>query len=130
MSVNSVAISGHLTRDPDLRTTQGGTPLLAIGVAVNEMHKNQQTGEWEERANFVDCVLFGSRADWMARDLHKGKLVTVSGKLRYTTWERDGERRSKLEVVADDIEYERPPRQQQQQFAAPTPAMYEDNPPF
>ena len=129
MSINSVTVSGHLTRDPDLRTTQGGTSILAFSVAVNERHKNQQTGEWEEYPNFVDCVLFGARAEWMARDLHKGKLVTVSGKLRYTTWERDGERRSKLEVVADDIEYERPPRQQQQ-FAAPTPAMYEDNPPF
>ena len=128
MSINRVVISGNLTRSPELRTTQGGTPLLAIGVAVNDRHKNQQ-GEWEERANFVDVVLFGSRAEWMARDLHKGKLVTVSGKLRYTTWERDGERRSKLEVVADDIDYERPPRQQQQ-YVASTPAMYEDNPPF
>ena len=129
MSINSVNISGHLTRDPDLRATQGGTSILAFSVAVNDRRKNPQTGEWEEYPNFVDCVLFGARAEWMARDLHKGKLVTVSGKLRYTTWERDGERRSKLEVVADDIEYERPPRQQQQ-FAAPTPAMYEDNPPF
>lgn len=129
MSINNVAISGHLTRDPELRSTQGGTPLLAIGVAVNDRYKNPQTGEWEDRPNYVDCVLFGSRAEWMVNDLHKGKLVTVSGKLRYTSWERDGERRSKLEVVADDIEYERPPRQQQQ-YVASTPAMYEDNPPF
>ena len=129
MNINSVTISGHLTRDPELRSTQGGTSILAFGVAVNDRRKNPQTGEWEDYPNFVGVVLFGSRADWMARDLHKGKLVTVSGKLRYTTWERDGERRSKLEVVADDIDYERPPRQQQQ-YTAATPAMYEDNPPF
>lgn len=130
MSINSVDISGHLTRDPDLRATQGKTSVLNFSIAVNDRRKNPQTGEWEERPNYVDVSLFGSRADWMARDLRKGKLVTVSGKLRYSSWEKDGERRSKLSVIADDVDYERPPRQQQQQFAAATPAMYEDNPPF
>lgn len=112
MSVNRVTISGNLTRDPELRSTQSGMNILSFGMAVNDRRRNNQTGEWEDYANFVDCVLFGNRAEWLSRDLHKGKKVFVEGKLRYSTWERDGQRRSKLEVVVDDIDYERPPRQQ------------------
>lgn len=112
MSINRVVISGNLTRDPELRSSQSGTNILTFGMAVNDRRRNPQTGEWEDYANFVDCVLFGNRAEWLARDLHKGKKVFVEGKLRYSTWERDGQRRSKLEVVADDIDYDRPPRQQ------------------
>ncbi|MEE1157870.1 MAG: single-stranded DNA-binding protein, partial [Atopobiaceae bacterium] len=113
MSVNRVVISGNLTRDPELRSTQSGMNILTFGMAVNDRRRNAQTGEWEDYANFVDCVLFGNRAEWLSRDLHKGKKVFVEGKLRYSTWERDGQRRSKLEVVVDDIDYDRPPRQQQ-----------------
>ena len=112
VSINRVVISGNLTRDPELRSSQSGTNILTFGMAVNDRRRNPQTGEWEDYANFVDCVLFGNRAEWLARDLHKGKKVFVEGKLRYSTWERDGQRRSKLEVVADDIDYDRPPRQQ------------------
>ena len=112
MSINRVAISGNLTRDPEVRSTQSGMSILNFGMAVNDRRRNQQTGEWEDYANFVDCVLFGNRADWLSRDLHKGKKVYVEGKLRYSSWEREGQRRSKLEVVVDEIDYERPPRQQ------------------
>ena len=83
---------------------------MNFGIAVNDRRKNPQTGEWEDYANFVDCVLFGKRADWLSRDLHKGKKVFLEGKLRYSKWERDGQKRSKIEVIVDDIDYERPPR--------------------
>ena len=112
MSVNRVAISGNLTRDPELRSTQSGMHILNFGIAVNDRRRNNATGEWEDYANFIDCVLFGNRAEWLARDLHKGKKVFVEGKLRYSSWERDGQRRSKIEVVADEIDYDRPPRAQ------------------
>lgn len=112
MSINRVAISGNLTRDPEVRVTQSGSSILTFGMAVNDRRRNGQTGEWEDYANFVDCVLFGSRAEWLARDLHKGKKVFVEGRLSYSSWERDGQRRSKLEVVINDIDYDRPPRQQ------------------
>ena len=112
MSVNRVAISGNLTRDPELRSTQSGMHILNFGIAVNDRRRNNATGEWEDYANFIDCVLFGNRAEWLARDLHKGKKVFVEGKLRYSSWERDGQRRSKIEVVADEVDYDRPPRAQ------------------
>ena len=104
MSINRVNISGNLTRDPELRATQGGMQVLGFGVAVNDRRRNQQTGEWEGYPNFVDCTMFGNRAESMGRILHKGMKVAIEGKLRYSSWERDGQRRSKLEVVVDEIE--------------------------
>ena len=101
MSINRVNVSGNLTRDPELRATQGGTSVLRIGLAVNDRARNQQTGEWEDRANFVDCVVFGKRAEALAGMLAKGQRVAIDGRLRYSSWEaQDGSHRSKLEVVA------------------------------
>lgn len=74
MSINHVNISGNLTRDPELRTTAGGTNILSFGVAVNDRRKNPQTGKWQDVPNFIDCIVFGQR-------------------------------RSKLEVVVEEIEF-------------------------
>ena len=105
MSINRVIISGNLTREPELRATQGGTSILTFGVAVNDRKRNPQTGEWEDVPNFVDCVLFGSRAESVVKFLTKGMKVAIEGKLRYSTWDSNGQKRSKLEVVVDDIEF-------------------------
>ena len=106
MSINRVAISGNLTRDPELRATQGGTSVLALGVAVNDRRKNPQTGAWEDYPNFVDCVVFGARGERLAQYLAKGSKVAVEGKLRYRSWtdQQTGKKRSALEVVVDDID--------------------------
>jgi len=99
-------ISGNLTRDPELRATAGGTSVLNFGVAVNDRRKNQQTGEWEEYANFINCVMFGKRADALAQYLTKGQKVAIEGKLSYSQWEsQQGEKRSKVEVLVDEIEF-------------------------
>ena len=105
MSINRVCVTGNLTRDPELRATQSGSQVLSFGIAVNDRRKNQQTGEWEDYPNFVDCTMFGTRAEAVSRFLAKGSKVAIEGKLRYSSWERDGERRSKLEVVVDEIEF-------------------------
>lgn len=105
MSINKVMITGNLTRDPELRATPAGTQVLRFGMAVNDRAKNQQTGEWEDRPNFVDCVIFGARAEAMDRILAKGMKVAVEGRLRYSSWQdKEGNRRSKLEVVVDEID--------------------------
>lgn len=122
MSINRVTISGNLTRDADLRQTQGGTSVLSIPVAVNDRRRNPQTNEWEDHANFVDCVLFGRRAEALAPKLLKGTKVAIEGKLRYSSWERDGQRRSKLEVMVDEVELMSPKGQQ-----AP---VYDEDVPF
>lgn len=104
MSINRVLISGNLTRDPELKAAGSGTQILRFGVAVNDRRRNPQTNEWEDYPNFVDCVMFGSRAEALSRYLAKGTKVAVEGKLRYSSWEKDGQRRSKLEVVVDELE--------------------------
>ena len=105
MSINRVVISGNITRDPDLRRTQQGMAILTIGVAVNDRKRNPQTNEWEDHANFVDCTVFGKRAESLSERLSKGMKVAIEGKLRYSQWERDGQKRSKLEVAVDEIEF-------------------------
>ena len=104
MSINRASISGNLTRDSELRATQGGTNILSFGVAVNDRRRNAQ-GEWEDRPNYIDCVMFGARAQAMQKFLLKGTKVAIEGKLRYSSCEtKDGQRRSKVEVVVDEIE--------------------------
>ena len=105
MSINRVVISGNLTRDPELRQTAGGLPVLGFSVAVNDRRKNQSTDEWEDYPNFVDCTMFGSRAASVARFLGKGAKVAIEGKLRWSQWEKDGQKRSKLEVIVDELEF-------------------------
>ena len=105
MSINRVLISGNLTRDPELRQTGGGTQVLSFGVAVNDRRRNPQTGEWEDYPNFIDCTMFGARAEALSRYLSKGTKVAIEGKLRWSQWERDGQKRSKIEVIVDELEF-------------------------
>lgn len=104
MSINRCVISGNLGADPELRNTASGTAILSMRVAVNERRKDQ-SGEWTDYVNWVDCVMFGARAESVSRFLQKGSKVAVEGKLRYSSWEKDGQKRSKLEVVVDEIEF-------------------------
>lgn len=106
MSINRVNITGNLTRDPELRATAGGTQILSFGVAVNDRRKNPQTGAWEDVPNFVDCIVFGQRAEAVSHFISKGSKVAIEGKLRYSAWEtKEGQRRSKLEVIVDEIDF-------------------------
>ncbi len=117
MSINKVVLSGNLTRDPVLKALSSGTSVLEFGLAVNDRVRDA-SGEWADRANFVDCTVFGRRADALAKILAKGAKVCVEGHLRYSSWERDGQRRSKLTVAVDDVELMGGRGQRQQPDAA------------
>nr|UVX93121.1 MAG: Single-strand binding protein family protein [Bacteriophage sp.] len=127
MSINQISITGNLTRDPEFRNTASGTAVLSFGIAVNDRRKNQQTGEWEDVPNFFECVAFGNRATALSDILTKGMKVAVAGKLHYSSWEKDGQKHSKVDIIANDIELmqNRKPQQQQdyqpQQQAQPAP---------
>lgn len=122
MSINRVTITGNVTHDAVLRN--GNSPILTFGVAVNDRRKNQQTGQWEEVPNFIDVVMFGSRASAIAQYLTRGTKVAIEGKLRYSSWEKDGQKRSKLEVVVDEIEFmSSRQRQQQPQYEQRDPCV-------
>ena len=106
MSINRVVISGNLTRDPELKALPSGTSVLALGVAVNDRRKNQETGQWEDVPNFFDVTIFGARADALSRFLSKGSKVAIEGRLRWHQWENpQGEKRSKVDIIADEIEF-------------------------
>ena len=107
MSINRVCISGNLTRDPELRQLPSGTSVLQMRMAVNDRRKNSQTGEWEDAPNYVDVLMWGQRGESLSRFLSKGSKIMVDGKLRWSEWadKNTGDKRSKLEVVADDIEF-------------------------
>ena len=124
MSVNRVIITGNLTRDGELAATQSGSSVLRLGVAVNDRWRNPQTDQWEDRPNYIDCVMFGNRAQSISRFLTKGTKVAVEGRLRWSQWvDRDTQKnRSKVEVVVDDIEFMGPRREASGGGAPGTPA--------
>ena len=101
--VNRVCLTGRLGRDPDVRSTASGSTVLGFSLAVSERRRNQQTGQWEDYTNWVNCTVFGKRADALAGILAKGMLVCVEGRLRWSQWERDGQRRSSVDVVVDEL---------------------------
>ena len=121
MSINRVLISGNLTRDAELRQTQTGNSVLGFGVAVNDRRRNPQTDEWEDCPNFIDCTMFGKRAESVERYLTKGAKVSIEGKLRWSQWEKDGQKRSKIEVIVEELEFMSRPDAQGQQDASPNP---------
>lgn len=118
MSINRVTISGNLGRDPELRATKSGMQVLTFSVCVNERRKNQQTGDWDDVPNWVRCTMFGNRAESVSRYVGKGSHVTVAGRLRENKWQdKQGNNRSMLEVVVDDIDFTGSQREQQPQQA-------------
>ena len=106
MSINRVNISGHLTRDPELRMTPKGTQVLSFGIAVNDRRLNRETNQWEDYPNFVECTMFGTRGEQLGELLAKGDKVVIEGSLRYSQWEtKDGERRSNIEIIIEEVEF-------------------------
>lgn len=103
MSINKVLLTGNLTRDCELRQT-GSTTVATLGLAVNDRVKDSTTGEWEDYANFINCVMFGRRAEGISPYLKKGTKVAIGGRLRYSAWETEGQKRNKIEVIVDEIE--------------------------
>ena len=103
MSINRVTITGNLAADPELRTAANDTKVLSLRVAVNDRRKTADG--WEDFANFVTVTMFGERAAKVAEFLSKGTKVAIDGRLRQSTWEKDGQKHSRLEVIVDDIDF-------------------------
>lgn len=129
MSLNQVSVSGNLGADAELRSTKGGTPVLTFALAVNERVK-QADGTWGDRASWIDCVLFGARAQALADWLRKGSKVAVQGRLRTSTWERDGVSHKRTEVVVEEVDLMTVRRDKQQGAAQDAPGVYDADIPF
>ena len=101
---NNVTVVGNCTRDPELRFTAGGQAVASFGLAVNRRWQNRQTNEWEESVSFFDVTCWAQLAENVAESITKGSRVMVSGRLDQRSWEtQDGDKRSKIEIVADEI---------------------------
>lgn len=100
---NAVTITGNTTRDAELRFTNSGTATASFGVAINTRRKGA-SGEWEDGdPQFYDVKCFGTLAENVAECIERGTRVVISGKLDFSSWEKDGQKRSKIEILADAI---------------------------
>ena len=106
-NINVVVITGNLTKDPELRHTGGGTAVCELRVAVNSRRKNGQTGEWEDKPNYFDVVVWGAQGENCANYLSKGRPVAVEGRLDWSEWEaKDGSgKRQKVQIVANSVQF-------------------------
>jgi single-strand DNA-binding protein len=102
-SYNRVVLLGNLTRDIELRYLQSGMAVTDIGLAVNDRRKSQ-SGEWVEETTFVDVTLWGRTAEVAGEYLSKGSPVLIEGRLKLDTWEKDGQKHSKLRVVGERMQ--------------------------
>ena len=103
MSGNSVTIVGNITRDPELRYTPSGQANVRLGVAVNRKWQDRNSGEWQEATSFFDVIAWRELAENVNESLKKGARVIVTGRLEQRTWEQEGNKRSVVEIIADEI---------------------------
>lgn len=103
-SLNQVTLMGNLTRDPELRQTPNGQNVTGFSLALNRAYKDS-SGEWQEATDYIDIVCWGPLAERVAQYLSKGRRCLVQGRLQSRSWEQDGQKRSKVEVLATDVTF-------------------------
>lgn len=103
MSGNSITIVGNITRDPELRFTPSGQANARLGVAVNRRWQDRNSGEWQEATSFFDVICWRELAENVSESLKRGARVVVTGRLEQRTWEQDGNKRSVVEIIADEV---------------------------
>lgn len=103
-SLNQVTLMGNLTRDPELRQTPSGQSVCSFSLALNRSYKDQ-SGEWQEATDYIDIVAWGPLGERVAQYLHKGSRTLVQGRIQSRSWEQEGVKRSKVEVLASDVTF-------------------------
>jgi single-strand DNA-binding protein len=101
---NKVILLGNLTRDPELRTTPTGQTVCGFSLAINRTWRNAE-GEQQEAVDYIDCNAWGKAAEIINQYMQKGRALLVSGRLQQRSWEQDGQKRSKVEVVVEDFNF-------------------------
>ena len=105
-NINRVVLTGNLTRDPELRSTQSGMSVCSLRIASNTRRKNQATGEWEDKPNFFDVTVWGAQGENCARFLAKGRPVALDGRLEWREWEdQNNNKRQSVEIIADAVQF-------------------------
>lgn len=103
-NINRVVVSGNLTRDPELRSLQSGTSVCKLRLAVNTRRKGS-SGDWEDKPNYFDVTVWGAQGENCAKYLSKGRPVAIDGRLEWSEWESEGQKRQKVEIVADSVQF-------------------------
>lgn len=103
-SFNQVILMGNLTRDPELRQTPNGQSVCSFSLALNRSYKGSD-GNWTEATDYIDIVAWGPLGERVAQYLTKGRPALVNGRIQSRSWEQDGQKRSKVEVVAQDVTF-------------------------
>jgi len=103
-SLNQVTLMGNLTRDPELRQTPNGQQVCSFSLALNRSYKDQ-SGEWQEATDYVDVVAWGPLGERVAQYLKRGSRTLVQGRLQSRSWEQEGQKRNKVEVLANDVTF-------------------------
>lgn len=101
---NKVVLMGNLTRDPELRSTPSGQSVASFSLAVNRSWKNAQ-GETQEAVDYIDCNAWGKAGEIISQYMQRGGAILVSGRLQQSSWEQEGKKRSKIEVVVEDFNF-------------------------
>ena len=105
-NINRVIITGNLTRDPELRSTAGGTSVCSLRVACNGRRRNPSTNEWEDQPNYFDVTVWGAQGENCQRYLSKGRAVAVDGRLQWREWtDQQGNKRQSVDIVADSVQF-------------------------
>jgi single-strand DNA-binding protein len=105
MNINRVVLTGNLTRDPEVRSTSGGLTICKLGIAVNTRRKNNSTGAWEEKPNYFRVTVFGAQAENCGQYLRKGRAVAIDGRLEWSQWENEGQKRESVDIIADTVQF-------------------------
>lgn len=103
-SLNQVTLMGNLTRDPELRQTPNGQSVVSFSLALNRSYRDQG-GEWQEATDYIDIVAWGPLAERVGQYLSKGRRCLVQGRIQSRSWEQDGQKRNKVEVLANDVTF-------------------------
>jgi single-strand DNA-binding protein len=104
-NINRVVITGNLTRDPELRSTSGGTSVCSLRVAVNSRRKDD-SGNWVDKPNYFDVTVWGAQGENCAQYLAKGRPVAVDGRLNWREWEdQQGNKRQTVDIIADSVQF-------------------------
>ena len=104
-NINRVVLTGNLTRDPELRSTQGGTAVCSLRIASNTRRRDA-SGEWVDKPNFFDVTVWGAQGENCAQYLSKGRPVAIDGRLEWREWEdKQGNKRQSIDIIADSVQF-------------------------
>lgn len=135
MGISTCTLTGYVGTNHGMRFTKNGTAVMSFSLAVSSRRK-QQDGTYSDETNWFDCVMFGNRAEALEPFLQRGCKATIAGRLRQSSYEKDGQTRSKVEIIVDEVELMNARREKQQPEGSPKPetvqagSMYDDDIPF